>query len=359
MVLVFILMVLGVYYAYTIVGIKIISSTRLVGTGSKPSIITAMWLITGWNVIVNLLEGSGGWAMLVPLGLSTLWILVFYFFSNYLRRFPNAWPHMKASIMVMFSFYVFSALYGAHTISTIYDRVAVVNLVYSVIVFTPWISLIKERRKRIFGFGVVFFIVAISMKRGAIIAFPVMMASFMLTDAIIRKRKIVSILKLIFTVVLFFVVLMFLDQQVGGILSDRFSTESLQSGSGRAEIYAITWDMISQRDPWYLLVGEGSGAIEAILGMGAHNEWLQFLYNYGVVGALFYGWLCLTLVRRVFALIKTSSRYAPAYAMAVVFMLIVGMFGMIYFAHYTFFIMALFGTLEGLIFHDKRNAGTC
>lgn len=342
-----ILMVLGIYYALTTARGRILRSP----------VKAALWLIAGWIVTVNLLQNTIAWSMAVQLGLAVLWILVYHLFSYYLRRCPNAWPQIRAGITIMFGFYVFSTLYGAYTIGKTYDRIAVVNLVYSVLVFLPWLSLTGGKRMRRLVYGIVFLIVAISMKRGAILVFPLMLVASAFVEAVARKKQLGrSALKTLFVMVLLFAGLLSVDQWSGGLLTERFSFKQLISGSGRFEMYSMILDDLSQSSPWDLFLGRGSGSVEQLLGMAAHNEWLEFLFNFGVIGVVFYAQLVLALARRLLKLIRISSRYAAGYAMAIVYMLIVGMFGQIYFAHSTLYIMMFFGAVEGLMFNDARNA---
>lgn len=93
-----------------------------------------------------------------------------------------------------------------------------------------------------------------------------------------------------------------------------------------------------------------------MLGTGVHNEWLEFLFSFGVIGVILYGLFFVALAWRVLQLIRMASPYASAYAMAVVYMLVVGMYGGIYFVHSTLYIMAFLGAVEGLAVRDLRTA---
>jgi hypothetical protein len=355
-----ILMVLGAYYAHTTAGGRIVKHAVTIPTGKsvKSHVKASLWFISGWVVVVNLLQSANVWSSQIHLGLSILWILVYHLFSYYLRRFPNAWPQIQVGIMVMFGFYVFSALYGAYTIENIYDRIAVVNLAYGVIVFLPWILLINAKKMRLFAMGIVFLVVLISMKRGAIVVLPIMLSASLLVDAVVNKKGLQSFIKIIAVTLLFFAGLSIVDQFSGGYLSMRFSSKQLVEGSGRAEYFSKTIDEILQRDLFYLMLGRGSGSSIQFLGTGVHNEWLEFLFSFGVIGVVFYLRLFYALARNLRELIRKSSRYAPAYAMAFVYMLVVGMYGGIYFVHSTLYIMALYGAIEGLMINDMFKTHT-
>ena len=341
------LLVLGVYYAYTISGGRILKSYMK----------TALWLIAGWIGIVNLIQSSYTWSTAVHMGLCVLWILVYHFFSYYLRRWPTAWIQIQVCITIMFGFYVFSALYAAYAIQMRYEGIAVVNLSYGVLVFLPWIFLLAEKKLRRLGVGIVFLVVLISMKRGAIVVFPLMLSASLIVEAMVRKKRHGRpVLKIIFAMALLFAGFLIADQLSGGLLRERFLFEQLTYGSGRAVIYRSAIEEILQRSGLELLLGYGSGSSMQYLGISTHNEWLEFLFSFGALGVVFYAFLFFALARRLRQLITQSSPYAPAFSMAVVYMLVVGMFGGIYFVHSTLYIMAFFGVVEGLMSNNFRNA---
>ena len=343
--LVVILAFLGAYY------IRSVTRGKLV----KSHITTVLWLLTGWIIVVNLIQGVNDWIVAVQLGLSILWILVYHFFSNYIRRFPNAWLNIQICIGSVFVFYVFSALYAAYTMQLMYSRIAVVNLVYSVLVFLPWISLMSIKWMRNLGHVLVFFIIMISMKRGAIIAYPLMLITWLFLRSIHERNIGRTAIRIVLMVVLFYGSLIAVDQVTGGFLSNRFSAESLAAGSGRTQFYGTVIQEISQRSAEDLILGLGSGSSIQLLGTGVHNEWLEFAFSFGFVGVILYLLLFHALAKRTIKLIRESSPYAASYAMESVYMLVVGMVGGIYFVHSTLYAMAFFGIVEGLTINDQKS----
>ncbi len=344
--LLIILSVLGIYYIYT--------ATRQ-GIKRHP-VVEALWLIAWWVAVVNLVQHVNTWSVAVHCGLSVLWILVYHFFSNYLQCHPSAWRHMQVFVVIMFGFYVFAALYAAYTLRTIYSRIVVVNLAYNVLVFLPWLELISAKWMRRLGIGLVFCVVVVSMKRGAIIVLPIMLSTSLAVKAIIGKKGGSAFIRNNIMLVLLLVGFLAVNQWTGGYLSERFSLESLASGSGRTQLYRYAIEDISQRSLWDLLIGRGSGSSIQVLGTGVHNEWLEFFFSFGVIGVILYGLFFCSLAWRVLQLIRIGSPYASAYAMAIAYMLVVGMYGGIYFMHSTVYIMAFLGAVEGLTVRDLRTA---
>jgi hypothetical protein len=312
----------------------------------------ALLLIALWILILNLLQNIKSWSVAVQFGLSMLWLLVYSFLSNYLRRFPSAWYCVETFIKVMFAFYVLCALYGGYNLRMQYNRLVALNLAYNVLVFLPWFALLPGKWARRVGTGLVCLVVSISMKRGAIIALSAMMITWGLVDGLVRKRVGKAIAKTIVVMIVFCIALLCIDSWTGGYLSQRFSLESLKSGSGRYLIYKHALADISQRTLSLFVIGRGSGSSGEILGISAHNDWLEFLFSFGMVGLLYYALLYCVLTARMWLLIGSSSPFAPAYAMALIYMLFVSTYGQVYFAHSTLYLLALFGTIDGLAYVD-------
>lgn len=335
----------GLYYLFTSWREFIFSSVK-----------TALWLTAGWIAIAYIYHGVYEWNAAIHFGLSCLWVLQYHFFSYYLRRSPEALSQVKVCMAIMFMFYVFSAVYAmffihAHLTKVGVDRLAVVNLAYNVIVFVPWLSLLESKKLKLLGFGVVLLVVLGSMKRGAIIVFPLMLITSMFVEAIIKKKGLMRpILGVVLLLIIFVTGMAVADQVSNGFLSQRFSSKQLADGSGRAGSFNLAFKQISEWSIDEFMLGTGKGFF-------SHNDWFEFLFSYGFIGVMLYAFLFLALAGRVWQLVKSSSPYAPAVAMVFVYMSVVGLFGAVYFVHSTLYVMAFLGTVEGLMFNDLRNSG--
>lgn len=337
------LILLGVYYAYTTASALKHPTIRQ----GRSDIKTALWLITGWIALSNLLQNTGGWSVSVNIGMCLLWILSYHFYGHYIWFFPNSWVHIQMTIMIMFGFYVFSAGYGTYVIRNHFNRLVVVNLAYNVVVFLPWIVLINGRKMRWFGIGIILLIVLVSLKRGAIVVFPLMLITSILVDSVIRKSTATSAIKITTLVVLCLICLLFVDHYFEGGLNERFTPERVATGSGRDAIYSATVTEILGRNLWTLMIGSGSGSSIRLVGVGTHNDFLEFLFAFGVIGMTLYVKFCYAILCRLRYLIRISCHLAPAYAMAFVYVLTVGMYGSVFFSHSMLFIVAFFGVIEG------------
>lgn len=339
-----VVVILSIYFLYTLFtkGIK------------RDSVKLNLWLITVWILFVGIVQGVSIWALLVHLGLSLLWILIYHFGKNYLIKYPSTQTTFLKWIIVIFLFYVYSAVFAAYNISLIYGRKPVLNLVYYVIVFFPWISLLSSRRlKRVLNF-LVLAIVLLSFKRGAIIIFPLMLIMYSLIKAKIENTKIVGFGRSLVLVILFFCGLLVVDQFNGGFILNRFTLEALASGSGRTDLYSLAINNVEKRSFGDLIIGLGSGSSVQFLGTGTHNEWIEFIFSFGIIGVTLYSKLFISLVIRGRSYIIEKSKYAPAYTSIIVYMLVIGLFGGLYFVHSTLYVMLFLGTIEGLRINEKK-----
>lgn len=321
----------------------------------KDAVKGSLWLITGWVFIVGIIQGVSIWAMLVHLGLSLLWILIYHFGRNYTSKYHTVKITTVKWIVVFFFFYVFSALYAQYNIRIIYGRTPVINLVYYVMVFYPWVTLIPTKRYRQLLNFLILGIVLLSFKRGAIIIFPLMLITYSLVKAKIENRKIAGVGKAILLSVIFICGLLIVDNFTGGFILNRFTIEALESGSGRTDLYRLAINNIKKRSLSDLMIGLGSGSSVQLLGTGVHNEWIEFMFSFGIIGLILYAKLFVSLVLRGRRYIKEKSKYAPAYASIIMYMLVIGLFGGLYFVHSTLYVMLFLGTVEGLRINEKIN----
>ena len=308
-----------------------------------------------WCAFVDVFQENFDWLVAVRLGLAALWILVYHFFRNYLGRLPKAIRHVAVVISLFFVFYVVAAAHTAWALAETYGRIAVVNMIYNVLVFLPWIFLVKKKWIRNLGIGVVLLAVLFSMKRGAIVVFPLMIASSLIIESIIERKPFSYIAKILFMTAVFMLGAYFANRYSEGYLTQRFAYEQLMEGSGRYEIYTRSIDNISGRSALDFAIGSGTAFAMRAYSGAAHNDWIEFLFSYGFVGAILYAILFVVLLKRLRVLIARGSRLAVGCCSAIVYLFMVGMYGMIYFSHTTLFVMAFFGAVDGI--SSKINKG--
>jgi hypothetical protein len=136
-------------------------------------------------------------------------------------------------------------------------------------------------------------LVPLSLKRGAIMAEAVLIASLLfagyrlgLLGKFIRENQKWIIL------ILFVWILLFVSQT--GKIVERFSDMVVDGGSGRLQFYRLLFDRWQEADLFHWFFGFGFWSTPEYLGRAwldsvyAHSDWLEILHDYGLVGILVY-----------------------------------------------------------------------
>lgn len=343
--LIAIIALLGLYFLYRLLcsGVKFIA----------PS--TILFLITMWIAFDNLLLGniigsSNMWTSITHTGLSCWWMLTLFFGYYYPRNNVNKQKQLMCFVVTMLFYYCWQFISVLIESNATHDETTVLNLVYRVVVFVPAIYLLENKKLRNFLLLVIFAMTVASMKRGAIIILPIMMLVSLLIDNRENKDALKKIGKVAGAVTFGIFAFFIADSITDGFLSHRFSIEELMYGSSRSEKYAAAIAEINTRGFSKLMLGIGSAARS-----GIHNEVLEFLYTFGVVGLLLYIALIISMVVRFFKLYKSKSKYASMYAMIVVFFIVVGLYSGVYFTHSTFYLVLVMGIIESRVNEEQKD----
>ena len=300
-----------------------------------------------WIFMISILRGAPIQYLLVHFGLSFLWVLSYSFASSFFSNKLNNTEYFYNWILIILCMYIVGMLYAQYSIKSIDGRIPVLNLIYFVMSFIPWINLIGTRKKITFLNSVILVLVLISLKRGAIIIYTLMVLSYFLVKNFKDTKKLNTLLKIGLFFSIFVAAIFFVNYLTDGFLLHRFSSNELFSGSGRNILYERAITHIKERSIFDKLVGFGSGSSIALLGNGVHNEWLEFLFSYGIIGALLYLNFVLAILIKTFKLIRAKSDISPVLTQAAVLVTVIGLFDGFYFMHSTLYIMLFFGTISG------------
>lgn len=102
---------------------------------------------------------------------------------------------------------------------------------------------------------------------------------------------------------------------------DKFNS----GGSGRSEIYIGIIELLGKSSGSELLFGHGYNAIDRILYIGSHNDFLMVLYNYGLIGLGLYLIFFIQLIKDFVRLRQQDSPYAFAFGISLVIFLCISM----------------------------------
>lgn len=72
------------------------------------------------------------------------------------------------------------------------------------------------------------------------------------------------------------------------LVLDRFLSILDDGGSGRLELFGTMLNMIMESNAYYLLIGHGAYTSSIYMGLSSHNDFLEVLWSYGVIGFTIY-----------------------------------------------------------------------
>lgn len=161
-----------------------------------------------------------------------------------------------------------------------------------------------------------------SLKRGGFISFGLALmvyyyVSFRVSNRIFKLR---AFLLLISTLIGIYAVISLGFQTYADDMMLRLDSMVEDEGSNRLEVYETTWNMITRSDAFSLWFGHGwdSVVVNSPVNLSAHNDFLEIIYDFGIIALVLYLYLFYQLYKSVFTLIRNKSEYAPALAFSVI-----------------------------------------
>lgn len=131
-----------------------------------------------------------------------------------------------------------------------------------------------------------------------------------------------------------------------GVL-ERMNNIKDDQGSGRIPLYMDVFDVMKNNDFIDWLVGRGFGSIEITKHSNAHNDALQMLFEYGIIGLVVYIFFIIYLITRTNLLRKKQSPYYIGYVISLIITIILGLVSnLIVFYSYFAFLCAYWGFVE-------------
>jgi len=272
----------------------------------------------------------------------TLWIVShirkLYFFNVII---------VIAFIYVLIQYFIISNI-----LFTVYNYNININISYIPLLLLFIILAINN--KYVSGVSIILVCIAllVSGKRGGTIAFFfAIFLTILLWFSNNNKRK--AILLLIFIGGVIFYLLYFTDFLSANRTLERFFDNNGDMDSGRSNIYMNVFTMFLKSDFFNMLLGHGFGTVElhSKSGLSAHDDFLEVLYDFGVVGLILYCRFHYCFFIKVLHFYKLRSYYAYpmifAYACFFILSIVSHMFGYPYFYLLAFFL----GYIRGM---EKR-----
>ncbi|AOS82749.1 hypothetical protein BIU88_00435 [Chlorobaculum limnaeum] len=281
--------------------------------------------------------------------------LIFLYFFVVVKKKSYLFDDAKIMFFLLlicnFIFYYYVYIY--RNIGSLFSS-PLLNVVYYLLLLLPWMLIIKNKVYRYIGIVIIAAAVVLSMKRTAFIAFTLSLLIYYLFEQI-RLRLIISmrlLVQILFLVLALYVIYSYVEQQTWGFFEKRMISSFDDKGSGRLDIYMQVFRLLNKNTFGEWIYGHGHNTLRIYNVMdgydllSAHNDWLEILFDYGIVGIIIYLFLHLTLIRYTFILIKRRSVFGPPMAASYTILFIMSLTShLVLYASYFGYLMAFWGAL--------------
>lgn len=198
---------------------------------------------------------------------------------------------------------------------------------YWILFLLPVLLYAPHKWLRYVGLALVGAILFASFKRGGILAFGCGLFAYLFVKEVLIGRKISKMMYFIIALTALALMFLVVDNAMGNVFSERFLNIKNDGGSNRDQVWATTWQMIQQSDFENLLFGHGYNSVltDSPLGLSAHNDFLECIYDFGLFGSLFYLMLHISLIRQIVRNIRLRNSEAAIMAFIYTFFLVLSL----------------------------------
>lgn len=290
---------------------------------------------------------------------SVLWIL--FLLNSYLFAYQKGESSIKCLRYLLLLLPIFLVLYIQIKSFSDNRGIPEISSVYYLLFLLPFLFLEKKKIYKIIGFFIIFIAILLSVKRTGIIALVIFLIIYYYIN---NKQKQKSTRDIIKNVLLTSVVVAIIGAGLYWIIQNydidiiiKLQNMSEDGGSGRTEVWGEVISMIIHSNPIALLFGHGFNSVyyDSVIGLSAHSDFLEVIYDYGILGFLMYMKLWFYLFTNGIKLYKRKSAYAPVFlaslGMAFFFSLTSHL---IIYPTYFLFLCLFWGSVLGIIYNDRR-----
>lgn len=253
--------------------------------------------------------------------------------------------------IVVISNYLFQYIRSS---SLLESNDTVKNIGYSFAFLMPFVFLIKKRKMlaNVVMITLMFFVIQ-GAKRGAIIVGAVILLIYFYSQFKVmnKKNKIINSLLLIISIAIMIYITYYLLSN-NEFVVNRFLAIKDEGGSGRADIFRMILGSWYNSEKFInFSLGYGfAGSLKLTNGLFAHNDWLEAISNFGLLGFLLYFILFV-----MFASLISNKNYSKNKRLILACIVAAWFFTSLFSMWYTSLMVATQTMLLGILIGDKSN----
>lgn len=226
------------------------------------------------------------------------------------------------------------------------------NTIYLVYLTLPWLLFESRKTPQLVILFLFSFLAMLSLKRSMLLTTALIWSFYLLFGMKKRRNRIYTIILSVVLLVGIYVLYDKVDDAMGGMITERVNREETDMGRDRMAIWNLTMNMIQNSPSEKILIGHGHFAVrnDSFLEISAHNDFLEVVYDYGLI--LFILYLCLWghVIRRSVYLYKIRSPYFLPYASSLAIFIIMSLVShLILYVTYFNYLVMFWAMMEALV----------
>lgn len=320
----------------------VISKNRVYTNFSILWIIWSIWLFILFYIFG--LKGEGI-ADILHVTFCPMTFVLFYIMSLYSDKISRI-TYIGFIFLYFISLYLILLNLTTIIVVNLGEETAITNLIYWCLCPLPILLLSKKRWVAPIAIGITLLIVIMTGKRSATIAMALIILAYII-NLMKGKFSLKKFLGAILIIIAFYLIInTYLANTFIGVM-ERMNNIEEDQGSGRIELYQDVFNVMKENTfiDWFL--GRGYYSILITRHSNAHNDALQMLFEYGIVGLIVYGLMILFIIKRMRILYRQNSIHYIGYVSSVIITLVLGMVSnLIVFYSYFSFLCAYWGIIE-------------
>jgi len=232
------------------------------------------------------------------------------------------------------------------------DEFRQTNTIFFPLLTLPWMLLYKGEKRRFIILCIFTVLITLSLKRSSLLVMVGFWLVYFLVILKNRRNKLLPILALIGLLFLGWRAYNMADDAMGGVLSERINREETNTGRNRLAIYEQTEEMIDESSVDEKIIGHGhnTAKMDSPLQISAHNEFLEILYDYGILVFILYLYFWSFVIRRCWMLYRIRSEIFFPYAVSLCIFFVMAMVSqLVLYCSYFLYLVMFWATVEGYL----------
>lgn len=234
------------------------------------------------------------------------------------------------------------------------------NTIYYAFLELPLFLCVRKKKNQ-FLILILFSVLALlSMKRSCIFA---VLGIWTLYSCVLimksdGKRKVTGIMIVLFLLLVGVFSFNQIDVMLGGQISERMNKEETDEGRGRLAIYEVTWLMQQHSSMNEWLLGHGHNGVwhNSPLEISAHNDFMEVLYDYGLIVFILY--LCLWgyVMNKCLYLYRINSYFLVPYISSICIFIVLSLVShLVLYTSYFNLLVIFWAGVEAFVEKEKRS----